>query len=227
MGLAFWRVDLGGHPAVEHQGVVAGFNSQIFLAPEDGVGVVAFANGARNAFAATWLMGETESLLGDLIGATRGGVRADIPQHPEIWADLCGWYRPRAQRTDLQAWSMVGAGVQVLVRRGQLVLRTLSPIPALWRGLWLCPGDKDDPYVFLIDLSPYGIDTVRVVFGRDAAGATTGVHLDGILLSAEKVPASSNPPLWVAGALGAAGALIAATTMRAVRRKRSKPYEGT
>ena len=31
MGLAFWRVDLGGHLAVEHHGVVPGFNSQIFL----------------------------------------------------------------------------------------------------------------------------------------------------------------------------------------------------
>jgi CubicO group peptidase (beta-lactamase class C family) len=222
MGLAFWRVDLGGHPVVEHQGVVAGFNSQIFLAPDDGVGVVAFTNGARNAFAATWLMGETERLLGELIGATRGGIRTDIPQHPDIWGDLCGWYRPRAQRTDLQAWSMLGAGVQVLVRHGQLVLRTLSPIPPLYRGLRLHPGDKDDPYVFLIDLSPYGIGTVRVVFGRDAAGATKGVHLDGILLSAEKRPASRNPGLWAAGA---AGAFAAATAVRAVRRARSKPYK--
>jgi CubicO group peptidase (beta-lactamase class C family) len=225
MGLAFWRVDLGGYPAVEHQGVVAGFNSQIFLAPDDGVGVVAFANGARNALAATWLMGETQRLLGDLIGAPADVARADIPQHPEIWADLCGWYRPRAQRTDLQAWSMVGAGVQVLVRRGQLVLRTLSPIPALWRGLRLRPGDEDDPYVFLIDLSPYGIDTVRVVFGRDAAGATTGVHLDGILLSAEKLPASRNPRLWATGAAGALGAASVVRTVKAVRRARSKPYE--
>ena len=56
MGLAFWRVDLGGHAAVEHQGVVPGFNSQIFLAPDDGVGVMAFTNGSRNA--ASWLRGE-------------------------------------------------------------------------------------------------------------------------------------------------------------------------
>ena len=222
MGLGFWRVDLGGHPAVEHQGVVAGFNSQIFLAPNDGVGVIAFTNGARNALAATWLMGETQRLLGDLIGAPADGIPTDIPQHPEIWGDLCGWYHPRAQRTDLQAWSMLGAGVQVLVRRGQLMLRALSPIPALYRGLRLHPGDKHDPYVFLIDLSPYGIDTARVVFSRDAAGAATGVHLDGILLSAEKRPASRDPRRW---ATGAAGVLAAATAVRAVRRTRSKPYK--
>jgi len=67
MGLGFFRVDLGGHAVVEHQGVLPGFNSQIFLAPDDGVGVLAFTNGSRNA--ATWLTAETQRLLGDLIGA--------------------------------------------------------------------------------------------------------------------------------------------------------------
>jgi len=217
MGLSFFRVDLDGHPAVEHQGVIPGFNSQIFLAPDEGVGVMAFTNGSRNA--ATWLLGETQRLLGDLIGATSDVIRTDIPQHPEIWSDLCGRYSPRAQRTDMQAWSMLGAGVQVLVRRGQLMLRTLSPIPALYRGLRLHPGDKDDPYVFLIDLSQYGLGTARVVFSRDAAGATTGVHLDGILLSAEKRPASRNLRSWATGALGA---LAAATAVKALRQVRSK-----
>jgi CubicO group peptidase (beta-lactamase class C family) len=107
MGLAFWRVDLGGRPAVEHQGVIFGFNSQIFLAPDDGVGVMAFTNGSRNA--ASWLTGATERLLGKLIDAPQTGIRADVPQHPEIWGDLCGWYRPRAQRTDMQARFMLGA----------------------------------------------------------------------------------------------------------------------
>ena len=40
---------LGGHLAVEHQGILPGFNSQIFLAPDDGVGVMAFTNGASGA----------------------------------------------------------------------------------------------------------------------------------------------------------------------------------
>jgi hypothetical protein len=185
MGLAFWRVNLGGHAAVEHQGVVPGFNSQIFLAPDNGVGVMGFTNGSRNA--ASWLMGETELLLCELIGLPRDGIPADVPQHPEIWSELCGWYRPIAQRTDMQAWSALGAGAQVAVRRGQLILRTLSPIPALYRGLQLHPDDKEDPYAFRIDLSKYGMNTARVVFSRkEPSGTTTGFHVDGILLSAEK-----------------------------------------
>jgi CubicO group peptidase (beta-lactamase class C family) len=216
MGLAFWRVDLGGHPAVEHQGVVPGFNSQIFLAPDDGVAVMAFTNGSRNA--SGWLTGETEQLLRDLIGAPDQGIRTDVPQRPEIWGDLCGWYRPRAQRTDMMAWSMLGAGAEVTFRRGRLMVRTLSPIPALYRGLQLHPDDDEDPYVFRLDLSKYGLGTVRVVFSRDLTGRTTRLHLDGILLSAEMYPRSINPRLWTTGAVGV---LAAGTTLRALRRPQS------
>lgn len=184
MGLAFWRVNLGGHAAVEHQGVVPGFNSQIFLAPDDAAGVLAFTNGSRNA--ASWLRGETEQLLRDLIGVPAEGIRSDVPQHPAVWGELCGRYRPRAQRTDMQAWSMLGAGVEVDVRRGRLMLRALSPIPAAYRGFQLHPDDKADPYAFRIDLSKYGLNTARVVFSRGPSGAVMGVHLDGVLMSAEK-----------------------------------------
>lgn len=40
IGLAFFRADLGAHRTVEHQGILPGFNSQIWVAPDDGVGVV-------------------------------------------------------------------------------------------------------------------------------------------------------------------------------------------
>lgn len=75
MGLAFWRGELDGHAVVEHQGVVPGFNSQIYLAPDDGVGVMAFTNGSRNA--GSWLVAEMARLLGDLIDA--GEDRASAP----------------------------------------------------------------------------------------------------------------------------------------------------
>jgi hypothetical protein len=209
MGLSFFRADMAGHAVVEHQGVLPGFNSQIFLAPDDGVGVVAFTNGSRNA--ATWLTSEIGRLLCDVIDAPAAVIRTDVPQHPEIWGDLCGWYRPRAQRTDMQAWSMLGAGVEVRVRRGRLVLRTLSPIPVLYRGLPLHPDDTDDPDVFRIDLSRYGMTPARIVFSRNSAGAVTGVHFDGIPLSAEKrsesmKPGTVNPGLSTTGALGGGAA---------------------
>ena len=147
--------------------MIPAFNSQILLAPGDGVGVMAFTNGSRNA--ATWLTGETEAAARtDRHPPAR--IRSDVPQHPETWRDLCGWYRPRAQPTDMQARIMLGAGAEVRVRRGQLMLRTLGAIPGLYRGLRLHPDDEDDPYVFWIDLSWYGLGTARIVFSRNGEG---------------------------------------------------------
>jgi CubicO group peptidase (beta-lactamase class C family) len=173
-GLGFYRIDLDGYPAVEHPGIIEGFNAQLSIAADDGVGVVAFTNGARHAV--VWLQAETATLLGELIGAPPLGIRADVPQHPEIWGDLCGWYTPRAQRSDMQARSIAGAGVHVVVRRGQLILRSLSPLPGMFRGLVLHPDDEHDPYVFRVDLSARDLGTARVVFSR--AGRATRIHTD-------------------------------------------------
>src|SRR5207249_461358 len=85
-GLAFFRADLGGHLAVEHDGILPGFDSQIFLAPDDGVGVMAFANGARRAM--HWLTPEAGGLLEMLLGVPGAVIRTDVPQRPEIWSDL-------------------------------------------------------------------------------------------------------------------------------------------
>ena len=213
MGLAFLRGTVGGHPVVEHQGVVPGFNSQIFLAPGDGVGVIAFTNGARQAL--VWLPAETAGLLGHLLGVPDEAIRTDVPQHPEIWGDICGWYYLPGRLTDARVRGAFGAGVEVFVRRGQLMLRALSPVPAMYRGFVLHPDDDKDPYVFRADLS-------RVIFTRDSEVGTTAAHLDVMPLSFKKQPATTNPRLWITGALGA---LATATTATAVRR-RSRPRKG-
>ncbi len=105
IGLGFFRVDLGGHLALEHQGILPGFNSQILFAPDDGVAVMAFTNGARQPL--MWLTAEVGRLLSHLIGVSDEVLRNDVPQHAEIWGDICGWYRPRAQLTDIRRgpWS--------------------------------------------------------------------------------------------------------------------------
>jgi CubicO group peptidase (beta-lactamase class C family) len=215
MGLGFFRAVLDGHRAVEHQGILPGFNAQIFLAPDDGVGVVAFTNGARNAV--VWLTAETQRLLAELVGATTGAIRADVPQHPAIWGELCGWYRPLAQRNDTMVWALAGAGAEVFVRDGQLRLRAISPIPALYRGVPLHPDDPHDPYAFRIDLSAFELDTAKVVFSRE--GATTRLHLAGLVpMSAERRPEAHNPRVLARRSLtvlGVAGALEARRRRRA------------
>jgi CubicO group peptidase (beta-lactamase class C family) len=218
-GLGFFRTDLSGHLAVEHDGILPGFDSQIFLAPEDGVGVMAFANGARRGM--HWLAPEAAGLLTRLLGVPDAAIRTDVPQHPEIWGDLCGWYRFSAHLTDPAKFA-IGPGVEVVVRRGQLLIRALSPIPALYSGFQLHPDDDQDPDVFRIELPWFGIGTGRVVFSREPGVGTTAVHLDFAPLSFEKQSPTKNPRLWATGALGA---LAVATTATAVR-PRSRRHKG-
>ena len=220
MGLGFWRSYLGGHLAVEHPGVLPGFNSQIFLAPGDGAGVMAFTNGASGAM--IWLMAEAGGLLRQLLGVADEVIRTDVPQHPEIWADLCGWYPVSAQLTDNQARGIAGLGAEVFVRRGQLMLRALSPVPAAYRGFPLHPDDGNDPHVFRIDLSRFGYGRPRIVFSRDPATGTTRIHTDFVPLSLRKQPASRNPRPWITAALGAA----AVATMATAVRHRGRPGKG-
>ena len=175
IGLSFFRVDLDGWLAVEHDGVLPGFDTQILLVPDAGCGVVALANGARRRM--HWLAPEAADLLRCLLAVPAPVVRTEIPQRPEVWATLCGRYRLSAYWTD-PARFVIGAGVEVFVRRGRLMMRFLSPIPALCRGFPLLPDDVADPYVFRTDLPSPGPGTGRVVFaGAPGADATT-LYLD-------------------------------------------------
>ena len=184
------------------------------LAPDDGVGVVAFTNGAHGAMA--WLGAEVTAILGRILGVPDAVTQADVPHHPEIWNDVCGWYSFRGSFRHVQKWFIAGA--EVYVRHGQLTLRPSTPVPALARGLPLHPDNRGDPYVFRIDPSGLGIATSRVVFSQSPHAAVTAFHLDlgfAPLLSFDKQPAIGNPRYWVTGGLGA---LAAATTGTAIRR---------
>jgi hypothetical protein len=186
MGLGFFRDEVGRHTVIEHQGILPGFNGQIYLAPDKGVGVVGFTTGARNAV--VWLAAEMARLLGDLIGAPIAGVRTNVPHHAEIWGDLCGWYKPIAQRSDTQALGLAGAGAEVRVRRGRLVLRALSPVPAIYRGFLLHPDDENDPYAFRIGLEEYDLGT-----GRWSSADTTRRHGSTSAASSRSPPSGSRP----------------------------------
>jgi CubicO group peptidase (beta-lactamase class C family) len=223
MGLAFFRDEVGGHLVVEHEGLVPGFSSQLSLAPDDGVGVVAFTNGARSASA--WLGTEVSGLLSDVLGVPDQAIGTEVPHHPELWSDLCGWYGFRGSLRDVQRWFVAGA--EVFVRRGQLMLRALSPIPAVNRGLALHPDDERDPYVFRIDLSGFGLGTARVVFSREPGLGTTAVHLESapLLSSFDKQPATKNPRPWATSALGAVAVASTATAIGRRRRRLNKEME--
>jgi CubicO group peptidase (beta-lactamase class C family) len=186
MGLAFFRGEAGGHPVVEHQGVLSGFDSQVFLAPDDGVGVVAFTNGTRQG--GFWLPAETGRLLEGLIGVAHTGIRADVPHHPEVWADFCGLYVLHGPLSDVRIRGALGAGMQVLLRRGLPHLRLLSPAGVVTGALPRHPDDPTDPSACRVDHRGTGLVTPKVVFSQDALDRTTALHLDLMPITAVKQP---------------------------------------
>jgi CubicO group peptidase (beta-lactamase class C family) len=210
LGLAFFRVDAGGHPAVEHQGILPGFDSQIFVAPEDGVGVMGFTNGTYRG--SLWLPTELGAVLDDLIGVPHEAIRTDVPQRPEIWGELCGWYHLPGPLTDVRMRGFVGAGAEVFVRRDALWLRFLTPVRPLYRGFALRPDDPADPLAFRVDFSSFGTGSVPIVFSRD--GGTTALHLGLMPVSLYRQPAARNPRRWALGVAAAAGATAVARRRR-------------
>ena len=171
-----------GTALVEHQGILPGFDSNLILAPDDGVGLVAMVTGARLGM--FWLPDATRALLAQVLGIPPERVREDVPQHPEVWPRICGWYSLPASISDVRLRSIIGAGVQVLVRRGRLTVRCLNPIPTLWRGVELHPDDPDDPLVFRFDLASVGLGTSRIAFRMDARTDDMAMDLEIMPLTA-------------------------------------------
>ena len=130
--------------------------------------------------------------------------------------ELCGWYSPDpGPLTNLVVRGLFGTGLEVTVREGHLVLKPLSPLPAVQRAMRLHPDDPDDPRVFRVEVPQFG-RTSRVVFsnGLRDGGAPTRLLLD--LYSFQKRPGISNPRRWV-NAVAATGAVSLAS--RAVLRR--------
>ncbi|MFX0577810.1 serine hydrolase domain-containing protein [Nocardia nepalensis] len=186
MGLGFFRAELGGHQVIEHQGILTGFDSQIWAAPDDGVGLMAFINGAHRAL--LWLPAETSGLMRGLLGVGDDAIRTDVAHHPEIWDKICGRYDVQGRFTDVRARAMVGAGLRVEVCGGRLVLRVLTPLPGLFRGLPLHPDDPHDPWVFRLDLADFGTGTLRIVFRHRPRDGATAMHLDVAPMTAHRRP---------------------------------------
>ena len=72
--------------------------------------------------------------------------------------------------TNLRSWQMVGGEVQVLVKNRRLVIRGLSMLPVLRRGVELHPVDVADPLLFAVEAE--GL-VVPVAFRETNPGAST------------------------------------------------------
>jgi CubicO group peptidase (beta-lactamase class C family) len=217
MGLGFELNEESGHRTVWKTGVVSGFLSALVVALEDGIGVVVLSNtgGLDGRGVAEPLAG---ALLRRLLGLRDQAVRTDVPPHPDTWAEICGWYSPDpGPVTNLFVRALFGAGAEVTVRGGHLVLTPLTPVPAMRRGMRLNPDDPDDPWVFRIEIPDYG-KNLRVVFAR--APENRGMRLMMEVLSFRKRPDVRNPRRWANAALAAGAGALA---VRQLRRRDARP----
>jgi CubicO group peptidase (beta-lactamase class C family) len=221
MGLGFLLGEEGGRRTAGHSGVLSGFLSDMGMVPDEGIGVIVLSNtGGLDGRGAPVLL--QVALLRRLLGLPDDAVPTGVPAHPEVWSELCGWYGfDPGPVTNLFMRAVFGAGVEVAVRRGQLVLEPLTPVPAMRKGLPLYPDDEHDPYVFRIDLSDFGnISTLPLVFGHGPG--TTAPHLVMGSDVLRRRPDARNPRLWVKGMLAAgAAALVIRGTIGGRRRRTS------
>ena len=206
MGLGFFRHDARGHLLVGHDGRLPGFNTDLLLAPGDGVAVIGLTNGSPGAMG--WLPVEMDRLLRGSIGLAEDAIRTNLPHRPEVWPELIGVYQPPRRVTDVRQLALFGGGAEVLVRGGRLTARLRLPVPALWRGVPLHPDDEADPYVYRLDQAALGMPLVRVAFDPRAPGGRA-MHTDLACTSLAERPArgSARRALGLGTLLGAAGLL--------------------
>jgi CubicO group peptidase (beta-lactamase class C family) len=224
MGLGFLRGREGDHRTIGHDGIMSGFLSQMDIAPDDDIGVVVLANtGGLDGRGAPMPAGI--ALLRQLLDLPDEAIATDVPAHPEVWSEVCGWYSPDpGPVTNLFTRAFLGAGAEVTARGGHLTLKPLNPIPAIRRGMRLYPDDPDDPYVFRVDLSALGMGTLPLVFtgGSEDHGRAPRLLLNG--MSLQKRPDVRNPRPWVTGVLAAGAATLA--IRRGLHRRWSSPGRG-
>jgi len=205
VGLTFYRVDLGGGViAVGHPGTLPGFHSQVLLLPDAGVAAMVLTNGSRQAD--FWVTTAAARVLRLAAGIPEPSLPV-APHHPEVWDDICGWYRLDAAPTDVRLRGMLGAGLEIFLRSGRPAIRFLTPVPALARGFDLEPADPQDPYAFRIRLQD--MDPLGLVVTHDPE-KTPQVHLGMMPLTLAKQPAGTNPRRWALAALGGAAVAVLA-----------------
>lgn len=214
MGLGFLLDCCDGHRIVEHRGGWAGFLSAMYLAPEDGIGVIALMN---TASLAPGHPGPDQVVLGmlhRLLGVPESASRLPRPailETPVLWPELCGFYRPsKGINTNVRFWLYFGGEIQMTVSDKHLVLQGLAG--AFRRGILLYRVDTTDPLLFE---ARFQGQTIPIAFTRNAAG-----HVDRLSLgfhgffTAYKHSKASSLRCWLRLGAGLLLGLVAATVWR-------------
>jgi CubicO group peptidase (beta-lactamase class C family) len=193
MGLGFLLDRFSGHRIAAHTGSWPGFACSLLVAPDDRSGIVVLANtSGRQLYE---LAGE---LLRHVLGLAKTDIRTDLPERPDLWDELCGYYSlGPGFLNHFRSWGLTLGGVEVAVAStGHLTVRALSSSSSLRRGLRLYPDDPEDPLRFQVALPDVG--SVPLVFSRDDEGRVSALHLSRqVLATLHKHPSPRNPSTWL------------------------------
>lgn len=217
MGLAFMLDQLGEHRIAGHDGGWPGFVSSLLLAPDAGVGAVAFTN-TSVGFAPHIL---TERVLARLLDVPLpvATERPAVPASPHLWPELAGVYKPRpGVGTNFRWWPLIGGEVEIAVRHGHLVARAPSPVKALRRGVRLDAADGADPLAFE---ARHEDVVLPVRFSRGEDGKIRSVRtgsMRGGFLEVYRRPRATSLRLW--SRVGAGAAALGTVVTLAKRRRR-------
>ena len=209
---------------VLHDGILPGFNSELLVAPDDGIGADRLHE--RLEWGLRVAADRARAVAARPARPAEDAVRSDIPHHPEVWPELCGRYVFPPRIADLRQRLMLGLGAEVFVRGGRLMVRLLTPVPALLRGLPLQPDDARDPYVFRLDLSQVRgwrrFESPSVVMPEAGSRRLTPIWVVSRGRSI-RAPDGANRRAWLRPAAGA----VAAACVVTVVRRRSRRREAT
>ena len=145
MGLGLFLENLDGHTAIWHGGSLSGFNSALWVAPQDKLGVFMSANSNTRAI---YHFGKDvlRSLMG-LPGYEKRLPKPDVINTPHLWKDMVGSYAPyKGFNSNARIWMTYGGEIEIYVEDSKLKMRALAG--PYKKGLDLYPVDQSDPLSF-------------------------------------------------------------------------------
>ena len=221
MGLAFRLDRIGTHRVAYHSGGETGFLSSMFIAPDDGLGVIILSNTQvempyQPEFIVRTLLSDLWE-TGRIARMTTTFQKPEVAETPQLWPLLRGYYGVPPWKdftVNTAIWAGMGGEVEVFVKDDHLMLRGLAGSQR--KGVRLYPTSADDPLLF------HGFDGYQeffVAFRRNARNEVDSIC--GNLYRLNKRPRTQSLHFWtgiVSGGLAGASLLLGFVVWRKLQR---------
>ena len=208
MGLGFFLEHYGKYLVAEHSGGWPGFISSLRVVPEAKVALMAFTNVSNGAPDRI-----TSEILHRMLGIENPAEKIPDPAillQPADWVKFCGSYGPKpGPLTNARLWMSMGGEVEVYVRGGQLMVRSLLMPGA--KGIKIHRADPADPMLYQ---GVYEKSVMKILFHQNELGSVEQMSMGSNVLY--KRPLQQSVRFRVIAGLG----LLAGVLLAVLRRKR-------